>query len=228
MITHIIKKTDTLEGIALRYNVSIAKIKKVNKIYSKNVLMSMDKILIPEENDILSPNTPTSSKGDINITTIPNNSNIYYNNNNCNGGGGSQHSSIYNGSIGGSGGGGGGTFSMNNYSMNSAPPSLHQSETNHTLSSFTTTTTTTTTTKTISERGEDSSSVSSLRPTYKRSTSEISNLSEFFENIDRTVMETVNKSNISLPLLIKSQLEVYQDIPTYDPTKDPKSKIFNQ
>jgi len=63
MITHIIRKTDTLEGIAVRYNVPIAKIKKANKIYSKSVLMCMEKILIPEEDDILSPNTPSSSKG---------------------------------------------------------------------------------------------------------------------------------------------------------------------
>ena len=96
--------------------------------------------------------------------------------------------------------------------MNSASPTLYPSETNNTISSI----------KTIEQ--DNVSCASSTRRDFKRSTSEISNLSEFFETIDRNVMETVNKSNISLPLLIKSQLEVYQDIPTYDPTKDPKSK----
>lgn len=61
---------------------------------------------------------------------------------------------------------------------------------------------------------------SSSKKDFKRSTSELSSLNELFESIDKTVMDTVNKNNITLPLLIKSQLEVYQDIPTYDPSKD--------
>ncbi|KAL6636020.1 hypothetical protein U3516DRAFT_791405 [Neocallimastix sp. 'constans'] len=55
---------------------------------------------------------------------------------------------------------------------------------------------------------------------YKRSISDLSSLNELFESIDKSVMDSVNKNNITLPLLIKTQLEVYQDIPTYDPSKD--------
>ncbi|ORX42088.1 hypothetical protein BCR36DRAFT_308599 [Piromyces finnis] len=189
MITHEVKKTDTLEGISLRYNVSIAKIKKVNKIYSKDVLLCMDKILIPEKNDILSPKE--NHKIDINITTIPNNSNTYYNNGN------SQHNSIINTTTTTTHN----SNSINNYSTGSPSSSI------------------------IFDQGNSlSSRSSSLRKEFKQSTSEISSLNEFFENFDKTIMDTVNKSNISLPLLIKSQLEVYQNIPTYDPNNDIKSK----
>jgi len=51
-------------------------------------------------------------------------------------------------------------------------------------------------------------------------------MDELFESIDRKVMDTINKSNISLPLLIKSQLEVYHDIPTYDPNEDKSNYFF--
>ncbi len=68
MITHEIKKTDTLEGIALKYNVSIDRIKKANKIYTKNTLLCLDKLLIPEEGDVLSPKSLSKSNS-INILT---------------------------------------------------------------------------------------------------------------------------------------------------------------
>jgi len=53
-----------------------------------------------------------------------------------------------------------------------------------------------------------------------KSTSELTSLNELFESIDKSVMDSVNKNKITLPLLIKNQLEVYQDIPIDDPSKN--------
>jgi len=179
MITHEIKKTDTLEGIALRYNVSIERIKKANKIYNKSTLLCLDKLLIPEEGEVLSPKS-LSKCNSINILTDGGASNDFNNKNNHK----NNNSNNYN----------------NNYNDNYNNDIPYYQNINHECSSY------------------PSSSRSSF--CNKRSNSELSSMDELFESIDRKVMDTINKSNISLPLLIKSQLEVYHDIPTYNPNND--------
>jgi len=221
MFTHIVSKTDTLEGISLKYNVSIAKIKKANKIYSNNVLLCMDKIFIPEEDDVISVSSISKSKassiyndenGGNSYSNLPSDINIIYSNNNNNNTMNDNisissakfyNSSNYNKQK---------CSSLYNYSpyrndfSESAPnsPVIIKSHSNQLKGDS------------VSERIYYSSNTKD----YKRSTSELSSLNELFESIDKTVMDTVNKSNITLPLLIKSQMEVYQDIPTYDPSKD--------
>eukprot|EP00833_Pecoramyces_ruminatium_P006674 jgi/Orpsp1_1/1180706/evm.model.c7180000074379.1 len=74
MKIHHVKNTDTIEGIALAYQVSVEKLKKVNKIYNNNDLFTREKIVIPQEEgetvgSSLSPLIPQSS------TDITNNRN---------------------------------------------------------------------------------------------------------------------------------------------------------
>ncbi|ORX82193.1 hypothetical protein BCR32DRAFT_292822 [Anaeromyces robustus] len=269
MITHIVKKTDTLEGISLKYNVPIEKIKKANKIWSKNVLLCMDKILIPEENDLISSNnssaqniiitsgnevfnTSNNNNNNINnlstIITTNNNTNInnnMYNNNNTttttNNNNNTTttttnniynnniyHNSIYHNDS---------CDIANNNSQIYHDSEYSGSENDHILSSIRSSNdyskfsnrSSTIKYDCSSEKCSIRSSSTTAKISLKRDNSSSSDLSldELFETIDKSVMDTVNKSNISLPLLIKSQLEVYQDIPTSDPIKDNKISNFN-
>eukprot|EP01129_Flabellula_baltica_P011113 TRINITY_DN4796_c0_g1_i2.p1 TRINITY_DN4796_c0_g1~~TRINITY_DN4796_c0_g1_i2.p1 ORF type:complete len:248 (-),score=58.23 TRINITY_DN4796_c0_g1_i2:49-792(-) len=47
MIIHYVTKSDTLQGLALKYRVSVAKIKKANKLYNPNMLFTREFIHIP-------------------------------------------------------------------------------------------------------------------------------------------------------------------------------------
>jgi len=208
MITHVLKKTDTLEGISVKYNVSIAKIKKINKIWNNSILLCMDKILIPEEDVITSPtqsrtNSIYSGIGNKNTHDLDSTANTNNNTNN----------NIYS------------PFTIV-YSESAPNSPIVKSPKAGSISSF----------HGYSNRmiKEDDSLSESLNyydninsssplPNTKsisKSTSELTSLNELFESIDKSVMDSVNKNKITLPLLIKNQLEVYQDIPIDDPSKN--------
>jgi len=200
MITHIVKKTDTLEGISVKYNVSIAKIKKINKIWNNSILLCMDKILIPEEEDLVT--SPTQSKTNSIYGGIGNNKFDSTANNN-----------IYNPF----------TIVYSESAPNSPIVKSPKAGSIHSFHGYSN--------KMVKEEDTlseslsycdhiDSSSPLPNKKTISRSPSELTSLNELFESIDKSVMDSVNKNKITLPLLIKDQLEVYQDIPIDDPSKN--------
>eukprot|EP01132_Coremiostelium_polycephalum_P006703 gene6703-8300_t len=77
-ITHTLTNRDTLQGIALKYGVSVNEIKRINKIWTQDTLFIKKSLLIPIIEDNNSPATSSS----IGSTSSNNNNNQNHHNNN--------------------------------------------------------------------------------------------------------------------------------------------------
>ncbi|XP_076269093.1 uncharacterized protein LOC143201738 isoform X2 [Rhynchophorus ferrugineus] len=76
-LKHFVSNSDTLQGIALKYNVTIEQIRRANKLWASDSLFLREYLLIPQPdnaNDLLSPveNQSTSSQSSLASSSIEN------------------------------------------------------------------------------------------------------------------------------------------------------------
>jgi len=61
-IKHEVKKTDTLVGVALKYDTTVAKLKQINKLFSNDELYKLKHLVVPASPTALNPDSPKFSE----------------------------------------------------------------------------------------------------------------------------------------------------------------------